>query len=959
MTLLLHRLARLTLCAALALPVLAVVAPALLYAQSSASLTGTVSDPRGVPLPGAAVILHNEATGATQKMNSDSAGKYAFANLAPGKYTVQVDAAGFATSQTPVQIAAGQPTDVPVKLELGNVSEEITVEASEANSVAGQMAPMDALLSETSARTEITQTMIQNFMSPVADYGEAVQMAPSTFTLSSDGVGLGQSKTYFRGFPDGDYDIDFDGIPFYDTNSPTHHSWAFFPTQWLGGVDFDRSPGTASTIGPTPFGGSIHLLSKGFDPIQDIRGEFSYGSYNTFLFDGEYDSGAFGPGKKVNFMVDVHHLQSDGYQTFNYQTRNAGAIQVQYKLSEHTTLTGFSGVIWVDANTPNISATRCQMYGANPTLAATSSAYASLYCTTTNTATGTPLPYAGSGLNFLLVNNGDPMNYFDYQYNYYHVPTDFEYVGIHSEWGKGWTLDVKPYTYNYDNSEKYSNAVLISDTAAVGTTDSNLPGLAITAAATSTTAGGTNPLCNQQFTKKGVTAEPCGVDKYNSYRKYGETSQLSQVSHFGTLRAGMWYEWANTNRHQYPSDPLTNWTDQLLPNFAETFVTNSYQPFAEYQWNALPKLQVTPGVKFAYYTIGTKQMADDGKTVGCLVAIPSTSTANPCSPAFNPNINPNLFVANQGSYYATLPSLALNYRLQNNWSVFAQAAQGSIVPPSSVFDFNQSTVGAPIAATLPKQQKNTTYEAGTVLKLKNVTFDADYYHIHFDNSYSCIANTGAAGDDNVCYLQPSSLSRGVEAEANINLTHGFGLYVNAGADKATYEGTLPVTCTTGTGCTSTTPLLSVTAPPNMWVQQTPSDVETFAATYQHRSFDFGFFDKRIGTMYIDNGAYHNQATINPFLFANLFLNYTVRGGGRFDQTKIRLSFNNLFNSSAITGDTITGAIVPATAISANGTTYADPFNTNGPTPIGGGDNLTVLAARNVTLSVIFGFGPKR
>ena len=31
--------------------------------------------------------------------------------------------------------------------------------------------------------------------------------------------------------------------------------------------------------------------------------------------------------------------------------------------------------------------------------------------------------------------------------------------------------------------------------------------------------------CNVPVTKKGVTAIPCGVDKYNSYRKYGETSQ--------------------------------------------------------------------------------------------------------------------------------------------------------------------------------------------------------------------------------------------------------------------------------------------------------------------------------------------------------------------------------------------------------------------------------------------------
>ena len=285
----------------------------------------------------------------------------------------------------------------------------------------------------------------------MADYGEAVAMAPGTFTTNGNGVGLGQSKTYFRGFPDGDYDIDFDGIPFYDTNSPTHHSWAFFPSQFLGGIDFDRSPGTASTIGPTPFGGSIHLLSKDLSPVQNIRGGFSYGSFNTYLYDGQYDSGNILPNHKLNLQVDIHHLQSDGYQTYNYQTRNGGDIKVQYKLSDKTILTGFSGVIWLDANTPNFNATRCQMYGA-----------ASGY-----TCTGTLAPFAGSGINFFLTNNSDPVNYLNNQYNYYHVPTDFEYVGLHTELGHNITLDVKPYTYNYDNSEKYSNATPITEATTI------------------------------------------------------------------------------------------------------------------------------------------------------------------------------------------------------------------------------------------------------------------------------------------------------------------------------------------------------------------------------------------------------------------------------------------------------------------------------------------------------------
>jgi iron complex outermembrane receptor protein len=828
-----------------------------------------------------------------------------------------VTAPGFSVVTQQAMVTAGGTGLVSVTLPVNSATDSIEVEANSVGSVAAALAPMDALLGETSARTEITQAYINNFESPVADYGELVQQAPSTFTLSSDGVGLGQSKTYFRGFPDGDYDIDFDGIPFYDTNTPTHHSWAFFPAQAIGSIDFDRSPGTASTIGPTPFGGSIHLLSKELSPLQNVRATFAGGSFNTYLYDAQYDSGSFGPGKKFNLTTDVHHMQSHGWQSLNNQNQNAGDIKVEYKLSPKTVITGYSGVIWVDANTPNFSATRCQMYGVSATGA---------YSCTVSAKVTALLPYTGAGVNFLLTNNSDPLLYLDTQYNYYHVPTDFEYVGVHKEFAHNFVLDIKPYTYNYDNSEKYSNAVAITDLPA-----SDFP--AANGYAAGTYLGLPVEPCNTPVKGK----LPCSVDKYNSYRKYGETSELSQVSKFGILRAGMWYEWANTNRHQYPTDPLAGYKDQALPNFKEQFVTDSYQPFVEYEFHATSKLSITPGVKFAYYTIGTKQYADDGKTIGGL------GTNNPAS-----------FISNGGSYFATLPSGVANYRLRNNWSAYVQVAQGSIVPPSSVFDYAQGTTpGTFLPVQIPKQQKNTTYQTGTVLKLKNVTFDADYFHIHFDQGYSSV--TGSDGEP-VFYVQPSSITQGLEGESNVYFGHGLSLYLNASYNKATYEGTLNASCVTGTtGCTSTTPTVPVVAQSGLNVQQTPSDLESEGLTYQKTNWDVGFFNKRVGTFYIDNGAYHNQYAVNPFSLENLFVNYTVRNGGRFNNTKLRLSINNLLNSNAITGNTPAAAVVAQT-FTQNGITYTSPFS--GTTAIAGGDNLSVLPGRSIMLQVTFGASPK-
>jgi iron complex outermembrane receptor protein len=619
--------------------------------------------------------------------------------------------------------------------------------------------------------------------------------------------------------------------------------------------------------------------------------------------------------------LDVHHLGSDGYQTWNHQTRNGGDMHVQYKLNPKTTVTGFSSVIWLDANTPNFNATRCQMYGAGATY----------------TCTGTNAPFAGSGINFLLTNNSDPLLYLDNQYNYYHVPTDFEYVGVHSELGHGFVFDFKPYTYNYDNSEKYSNAVPITDNAGlIGTTYATL-GVAITA----------KSLCNYSAAATATATSAgfgCGVDKYNSYRTYGETSQLSQISRLGIFRAGMWYSWSNTNRHQYPSDPLQNWLDATFPNFSETFVSDAYQPFAEYEFHIGSKLSVTPGVKFDYYTIGTKQFADNGGKIGCL----NTNCMN---------ASPTAFIANGGSYFNTLPAVAGNYHLRTDWSVYAQYATGTIAPPSSTFDFAQSANGTPVA-TQPQQQKTTTYQTGMVVKLKRATLDLSYYHVHFGSGYSSFTplNTG----EPIYYPTPPAVTQGVEAESNISLTHGLSLYLNASYTSAKYNGNAVVYCTpSAAGCTSTTAPLTISTPSGLWVASTPSDVLTEGLTYQNKGWDFAIFNKTVGTQRLDDGGFHNEATISPYTLTNMFFNYTIRGGSHFDNTKLRLSFNNLFNENNITGDSI-ATKVKAVTDTANGTSYADPFNTTtvGPAPISGADSISVIPGRSIMFSVIFGFSPK-
>jgi iron complex outermembrane receptor protein len=920
-----------------------------LAAQSTAKIEGTVIDVDAKGIPDAAVTVTNTGSGAVRTTRTDNSGAYTVDGLTAGTYTVSVTATGFATaSKSGIALADGQTQTVPLAPSISTLVQQVEVNAG-IDSIAAQTAPSGGFLEERSAQSLISNTYIRNFTSPIADYGSLVQIVPGAFTISSNGVGLGQSKTSFRGFPDGDFDIDFDGVPFYDTNTPTHHSWAFFPAQWIGGVDFDRSPGTASTIGPTPFGGSIHLLSMPLTSEQDLRGTFSYGTWNTKLYEGSYNSGLFGlfgSPKKSNLFVDVHHMTSDGYQTFNYNTRNAGSLLYQYQLSPKTVISGFSGVIQLTANTYGLNPTRCQTLG-QPTGASYSCAATTTYNGVTyNTAPNGVLPYTGYGYNFMMVNNSDPTNWLDYKYNHYQVPTDFEYVGVKSDIGKGWSIDAKWYTYNYDNGELYTNAKPVTEvTQAAGLANPSLvPGSLI-----GYTTKGVKTLyyngvavapcdvivAGTPSTTTGLAtyAEPCGVDKYNSYRKYGETATVSQTSKFGVLRAGMWYDWARTKRHQYPSDPLNGWADQPLPNFDETFYTDSYQPFAEYEFHVTPKFNVTAGSKFANYTYDVIHKADDGKTVGPLTC---ASTTAACSAT----------VTDTGSFYATLPSLDFNYRIQNDWAIYAQASTGSIIPPSSVYDYShtKTTVDpTPGLLTPPKQQKSTTYQMGTVFKANRISIDADAYRVRFQNSYNSL--TDPTTGEIVNYLQPSSITEGLEFETTAVLAHGLNLYLNATAANAFYEGKL-------NAGTSTSPDY-VRAPSGLWVQDTPADTEMQGLTYQNKGFDLAVFNKRVGEQRVDNSSYHNQAIIAPFSDFTSYINYTIRNHSMFDGTKISLSADNLLNQHNITALTLGGT---ATSTDIAGTSNVDPFNQT--TPISGADQPTFMSARSLSVTVTFGFAPR-
>jgi hypothetical protein len=99
------------------------------HAQSS-SLSGIVTDTAGGVIPGANVVVKNDATGETFEATSNSAGQFSFPALAPATYTVTVSLTGFKTFVAKdVRLLAARPGSVTAALEIGDLAETVEVKA--------------------------------------------------------------------------------------------------------------------------------------------------------------------------------------------------------------------------------------------------------------------------------------------------------------------------------------------------------------------------------------------------------------------------------------------------------------------------------------------------------------------------------------------------------------------------------------------------------------------------------------------------------------------------------------------------------------------------------------------------------------------------------------------------------------------------------------------------------------
>jgi hypothetical protein len=110
------------------------LATTLVVAQTTVgtgSIVGTVTDPSGAVVSGARVTITNTATGQVIDQTTNSSGAFNSGAVSPGSYKVSVTNRGFSTTSTTVNVLVGNTATANMKLQVGQESQTIEVQAAE------------------------------------------------------------------------------------------------------------------------------------------------------------------------------------------------------------------------------------------------------------------------------------------------------------------------------------------------------------------------------------------------------------------------------------------------------------------------------------------------------------------------------------------------------------------------------------------------------------------------------------------------------------------------------------------------------------------------------------------------------------------------------------------------------------------------------------------------------------
>jgi hypothetical protein len=262
------------------------VCSAALTAQSPAGrLHGQITDPSGAVIPGAAISLKN-SSGLTIPAKSDGAGSYDIKNLAPGKYTVSVNAKGFRSLTATVEVAAGQDKSLDFPLQIAAQEEKVVVESESAKV---------SVNSDNNASTVVLSGKDLDALSDDPD-----ELQSELLALAGPSAGPNGGQIYIDGFTGGQLppkssirEIRINQNPFS----------AQYDRMGYGRIEILTKPGTDKPHGQFSYNDN-HSLFDARNPFgtRDAFGNVVEPDFSSEIFSGN----AGGPlGKKASYFVSA------------------------------------------------------------------------------------------------------------------------------------------------------------------------------------------------------------------------------------------------------------------------------------------------------------------------------------------------------------------------------------------------------------------------------------------------------------------------------------------------------------------------------------------------------------------------------------------------------------------------------------------------------------------------------
>lgn len=734
-----------------------------------------------------------------------------------------------------------------------------------------ESAPLTASLTTTQPQSAVSRDYIDN-TTPAADFNELIALTPGvSISGAGNGYGFAETKAVIRGFQDGEYNVTYDSIPFGDTNNPTHHSTAFFPSNTIETVVVDRGPGNASQLGQASYGGNINMYSRGVKDQMGGQVEAIAGLWNSFIGRAEFQSGAIQSLGGTRIVLTGQVMQSDGALTYSPVAGKNLYGKAVVPIGTSNTLTVMS--TWnrnhyyqsdVTKGATCGSATKGITGFANAAVGPDGQALTQL--TGENCAASSNIGVFGK--DYGLTNDPKTMDY--WRYNRTDKTTDFSYLRLQSELGSGFSMDNRVYMYGYTNNTLSGNSgSVVSGFTGAGTAAS--PYVAVTKA-----------------------GDVLGYNKMNKYRVLGYIGQLNYDFSFGKLRVGGWYEHAVTDRHLVDLDMTTgqlsfnekfnngNGTaaQNALPSTALASIQyvqhsdwSQYQLFGEAEIRPIEGLAITPGVKFVHFTRG----------VDALVNQKSRGQIN-----------------TSATWTKTLPFLTANWEAMTNWSFYAQYAQGMYVPDLSSFYSTSGALSTALDALKP--QTTTNYQVGTVWHGNKVSVDVDGYIINVNNK---IGTCTTVGCDTTLLVNIGQVRyKGVEGQLSLMPLHGLTLFANGSYNYAR---------STTTGAQ---------------IAKAPFSTAAAGFVYRNQGFRLSFDQKFTGPQYATEFSGNPNLRlyrIKPYSIGQFAMSQDIG-----DNFRLGVTVQNVFDSRAVTAISSSSSGAPTATVNGvsyqNGYGQADQFN---------------------------------